>query len=157
MRYAVLFEQVLSLCRSRSWQPFFFAVLAYAMLIAASGCEKPGPARSEKEQRPVDVTVITVEPRETPVIVEYIAQVQSSRQVSIQARVSGFLDRRVYTEGAIVKEGQTLFLMDQKPFKVQLDQAMAALAKQQAAFDVARQNLERVKPLVAADALSRKR
>jgi membrane fusion protein (multidrug efflux system) len=56
----------------------------------------------------------------------------------------------------MVKEGDTLFLMDQKPFKVQLYQAKAALARQQAAFEVARQNLARVKPLTAANALSQK-
>ncbi|WP_281792521.1 efflux RND transporter periplasmic adaptor subunit [Desulforhabdus amnigena] len=104
----------------------------------------------------MDVAAITVNPKDVPVTYEYIAQVQSSRQVSIQARVNGFLERRVYTEGAIVKEGQILFLMDQKPFKVQLEQAKAALARQQAAFDVARQNLARVKPLAAANALSQK-
>jgi membrane fusion protein (multidrug efflux system) len=100
--------------------------------------------------------VITVTPTDTPVTFEYIAQVQSSRQVNIQARVNGFLEKRAYTEGSIVKEGQTLFLMDQKPFKAQLDQSNAALAEQQAALDVARKNLGRVKPLAAANALSQK-
>jgi len=76
--------------------------------------------------------------------------------VNIQARVTGFLDKRVYTEGSIVKEGQTLFLMDQKPFQAQLDQAKAALAKHEAALEVARLNLARVKPLTAANALSQK-
>jgi membrane fusion protein (multidrug efflux system) len=46
--------------------------------------------------------------------------------------------------------------MDQKPFKVQLEQAKAALAKQEAALQVASQNLARVKPLAAANALSQK-
>ena len=99
---------------------------------------------------------LTVTPRDVPVTFEYVAQVQSSRQVNIQARVNGFLDKRVYTEGEIVKEGQTLFLMDQKPFKAQLDQAKAALAQQEAALEVARKNLARVKPLAAANALSQK-
>ena len=126
------------------------------MVIAALGCQKHEGAGSEKGQGPVEVTLITVTPADTPVTFEYIAQVQSSRQVNIQARVNGFLDKRVYTEGAIVKEGQTLFLMDQKPFKAQLDQAMAALDEQQAALDVARKNLGRVKPLAAANALSQK-
>jgi membrane fusion protein (multidrug efflux system) len=104
----------------------------------------------------VEVTVVTVTPRDVPVTFEFIAQVQSSRQVNIQARVSGFLDKRVYTEGSIVQEGQTLFLMDQKPFKAQLDQAQAALARHEAALEVARLNLARVKPLTAANALSQK-
>ncbi len=85
-----------------------------------------------------------------------IAQTQSSRQVNIQARVSGFLDKRVYPEGAVVKEGETLFVMDQKPFKVQLDQAEAALAKQKAALETARANFARVKPLTELNALSKK-
>jgi membrane fusion protein, multidrug efflux system len=126
------------------------------MVIASLGCEKHEPARSEREQPPVEVTVVTVSPRDVPVTYEFIAQVQSSRQVNIQARVSGFLDKRVYTEGSVVKEGQTLFQMDQKPFKAQLDQAKAALAKHEAALEVARLNLARVKPLTAANALSQK-
>ena len=91
-----------------------------------------------------------------PVTFENIAQTQSSRQVNIQARVSGFLDKRVYTEGSIVKEGQTLFLMDQKPFKTQLDLANAALAQQVASMGTARSNLARVKPLTQLNALSQK-
>lgn len=134
---------------------FVFTFLA-SILFAASGCEKHDAARSETAQRPLDVKVITATPRDLPVTFEYIAQVQSSQQVNIQARVSGFLDKRVYTEGAIVKQGQTLFVMDQKPFKAQLDQARAAFAKQEAAFEVARLSLARVKPLAAANALSQK-
>lgn len=148
LRYAVCFKVVSFLCRSRSRCLLVFLFLASVMLIAASGCEKR-EVRTEQQERPVDVTVTLVEARDVPVSFEYVAQVQSSRQVSIQARVSGFLDKRVYTEGAIVKEGQTLFVMDQKPFKVQLDQAEASLARQEAAFEVARRNLARVKPLVA--------
>jgi membrane fusion protein (multidrug efflux system) len=124
-------------------------------VIAASGCQKH-ESGSEGHPGAVEVTTITITPEDTPVTFEYVAQVQSSRQVNIQARVSGFLDKRVYTEGAMVKEGQVLFLMDQKPFKAQLDQAEAALAEQQAALEVARKNLGRVKPLAAANALSQK-
>ena len=141
-------------CYSR--RRFFFASLACFMVFAASGCKNPDSTRFEGGQRPIEVTVVTVAPRDTPVTFEYVAQVQSSRQVNIQARVNGFLEKRVYTEGEIVKPGETLFLMDQKPFQAQLDQAKAALAMQEAALDVARKNLARVKPLAAANALSQK-
>jgi membrane fusion protein (multidrug efflux system) len=126
------------------------------MVFVSCGCEKHDTGHSEKEQQPAGVAVVTVTPRDVPIVFEFVAQVQSSRQVNIQARVSGFLEKRVYTEGAVVKEGQTLFLMDQKPFKVQLEQAKAALARQEAACEVARLNLARVKPLAAANALSQK-
>ena len=94
--------------------------------------------------------------QDVPVSFEYVAQTQSSRQVNIQARVSGFLDKRVYTEGSIVKTGQVLFLMDKKPFQAQLSGAAAALARQKAAMETARLNLERTKPLTAQNALSKK-
>jgi membrane fusion protein (multidrug efflux system) len=94
--------------------------------------------------------------RDVPVTFEYVAQTQSSHLVNIQARVSGFLDKRMYTEGALVREGQVLFQMDAKPFRVQLEQASAALAKQEAALETARLNLERTQPLVEQNALSQK-
>ena len=153
MRCAISFGCALSLCWSPSWRRFLFASLSVLALVFL-GCEKHESARTE--QRPVEVTVVTVTPRDEPVTFEFVAQVQSSRQVNIQARVSGFLDKRVYTEGAIVKEGQTLFLMDQKPFQATLDQYKAALAKHEAALEVARLNLARVKPLTALNALSQK-
>ena len=56
----------------------------------------------------------------------------------------------------MVKEGQVLFLMDAKPFQVQVDAQAAALARQQAALEVARADLERTKPLAAQNALSQK-
>jgi membrane fusion protein (multidrug efflux system) len=97
-----------------------------------------------------------IAPRDVPVSFEYVAQTQSSHLVNIQARVSGFLERRMYSEGDMVKEGQVLFQMDAKPFQVQLDQAKAALSKQEAALETARLNLARTKPLAQQNALSQK-
>jgi membrane fusion protein (multidrug efflux system) len=129
-------------------------ILMAVMLFLAIGCAK-GP--EEKSQpKSAEVTVLTVEARDVPVSGEYVAQTQSSRLVNIQARVTGFLDRRVYTEGSMVKEGDTLFLMDQKPFQAQLDQTQAAMARQVAAMETAKANLARVKPLAEMDALSQK-
>lgn len=130
------------------------ACLALVCFLTVS-CSK-GPEQKAAQPRTAEVSVITVEQKDVPVSVEYVAQTQSSRQVNIQARVSGFLDKRVYQEGAVVKEGDTLFIMDQKPFKVQLEQAEAALAKQKAAMETARANFARVKPLTELNALSKK-
>ena len=76
--------------------------------------------------------------------------------MNIQARVSGFLDERVYTEGAVVKKGQVLFRMDQKPFQAQVDAAAAAVQRNQASLQVATANLNRTKPLAEQNALSQK-
>jgi len=123
---------------------------AGALLLTACGKQQAPPPAANT------VAVVTVTPRDTPVTSEFVAQTQSSREVNIQARVSGFLDRQVYKEGAIVKEGDVLFVMDKKPFQAQLDQASSALNQQQAAMETAQADLKRVKPLVEADALSQK-
>jgi len=102
------------------------------------------------------VTVLQIEAKDTPVTYEYVAQTQSSHQVNIQARVNGFLDKIIYTEGEFVKAGQVLFIMDKRPFEAQVDAAEAALAKQQAALENARLNLDRVQPLTELNALSQK-
>jgi membrane fusion protein (multidrug efflux system) len=75
--------------------------------------------------------------------------------LEIRARVNGFLEQRLYTEGTMVKAGQVLFRMDQKPFKAALDAAMAELAQQQARLTTAPEPCPRA-PLAAKNALSQK-
>ncbi|PPA02847.1 efflux transporter periplasmic adaptor subunit [Pseudomonas sp. MWU12-2312b] len=98
---------------------------------------------------------MTVTARDTPVTFEFVAQTQSSREVEIRARVAGFLDKRLYTEGDLVKAGQTLFQMDRKPFEAALVSAQGQLAQQQARWEVAKATLARVKPLAAQNAVSK--
>lgn len=129
---------------------FILAMLMIAFHLA--GCTEEKKAAAP----PPEVSVITIEPQTVPVTFEYVARTQSSHQVEIRARVSGFLDRRTYTEGAFVKERQVLFLMDKKPFQAQLNAMRGALAQQQARLQTARANLARVKPLAAQNAVSQK-
>ena len=130
--------------------PRAVAFLAIAAALAA-GCSKeaPPPPRPAPE-----VTVITVQPQDIPYVPNFVAQTESSRQVNIVARVSGYLDRIAYQEGEVVKEGQLLFQLDQKPFQAQLEAARGELQSQQARFTTADANLKRVKPLAAQNALS---
>jgi membrane fusion protein (multidrug efflux system) len=130
------------------------ALLAAALLVALlAACGKEAPKLAPA---PLEVSILSVKPRDVDISREYIAQTQSSQAVNIQARVSGFLDKRVYTEGSMVKAGQVLFRMDPKPFQAQLDAANAAMQRNQAALTVAKQNLDRTKPLAAKNALSQK-
>jgi membrane fusion protein (multidrug efflux system) len=128
-------------------------VLVCATLTLCSACHK---AAAPPSAGPIEVTVMTVDPRDTPVDFEFTAQTQSSREVEIRARVDGFLDKRVYTEGQLVHAGQILFLMDPKPFEAVLQTAKGELAQQRARLYVSKANLARVIPLAAQNALSKK-
>jgi membrane fusion protein (multidrug efflux system) len=127
------------------------APLVIAVLLAACGEEKAAPTRG-----PSEVTAIKVVTQETPVTYEYTAQTESSQLVEIRTRVSGFLDKRAYKEGGMVRSGQTLFQIDRKPFEAQLAAAKGELSAQQARHSVAQATLARVKPLVEQNALSKK-
>ena len=94
--------------------------------------------------------------QDAPVSYEFVGQTQSSAQVQIVARVAGFLDAQVYTEGSLVKAGDVLFRQDPKPFQATLASAKGALSAQQARWQVAKDNLARVQPLVALNALAQK-
>lgn len=131
-----------------------FGIALFAAATPPWGCGSGKKVEAPKAAPAV--TVMDVVAKDTPVTAEFVAQTQSSRQVNIYARVSGFLDRQLYMEGSMVKAGQVLFQIDPKPFQVQLDQAAAALARQEAALEVARSNLARTRPLAAENALSQK-
>jgi membrane fusion protein (multidrug efflux system) len=129
---------------------FMLLFIGVAMLLG--GCGKP---QAPQPPQP-EVTVLTVEPQDTPVAFEFVGSTASSQQVEVRARVNGFLDERLYIEGALVKQGQVMFQMDAKPFQAQLDAAESALAQQQAKLWTAQANLKRVKPLAEANAVSKK-
>ncbi len=127
-------------------------LLLPVFLLSACGKGEQAPAT----RPPVEVTAVTVTPRDTPVNYEFVGQTLSSHQVQIRARVAGFLDKRIYDEGSLVKSGEVMFRQDERPLKVQLDAANAALAEQQARLEVADANLAQVKPLAGLNALSQK-
>jgi membrane fusion protein (multidrug efflux system) len=131
-----------------------FVVLAAMVMTALTltACEKQ---EVKAPPVPVEVSVIKVEPQTVPVATTFVAQVESSHQVEIMARVKGFLDKILYREGAVVKQGQTLFLMDKKPFVAQVEAARGALENHKAQLWTAQANLNRIQPLAALDAASK--
>ena len=132
-----------------AWQ---IALLAGALGALSACSEKPAPP----QRPPTEVTAVTVAAQSTPVAFEFVAQTQSSREVEIRARVEGFLDKRLYTEGDLVKAGQVMFQIDPKPFQAALQTAQGQLAQQQARWEVTKLNLGRVRPLAEQNAVSKK-
>lgn len=132
----------------------FSALAAAGALLAASACHKAAPPPPAMPAAPVGI--VEIAPREVPVVFNYVGETESSQQVEIRARVNGFLEKRVYQEGALVHQGDVMFQMDRKPFQAALDAARAAYAQQKARLVTAQANLERVRPLAAKNALSQK-
>ena len=134
------------------------AMMLISCMFLATGCEKIKMMKIKKMlgNPQLEVNVITVQPKDTPMTYEFIGQTESSHMVEIRARVQGFLDQRLYEEGSMVKAGQTMFMIDQKPFKASLQAAKGQLAQQQARHATAFANLKRIRPLAAKNAVSQK-
>jgi membrane fusion protein (multidrug efflux system) len=136
-------------------RPHVLALLGTIAALAAglAGCAKEEAAPAAQ---PLQVTAVSMTPHDTPVSFEFVAQTESSRAVEIRARVDGFLDKRLYTEGNMVRAGQPLFQMDRKPFEAALQSAEGQLEQQRAKLETAVANLRRVRPLAARNAVSKK-
>jgi membrane fusion protein (multidrug efflux system) len=100
--------------------------------------------------------VIEVAPRDVPVSFDAVGRTEGSREVQIRARVSGILEKQLYTEGDSVKAGAVLFQIERAPFEIELAQARGTLAQEQAREQLARQELERLKSLADKRAISQK-
>lgn len=131
---------------------FGIGIVLITIFIILSSCRD----NSSSSNKIIPVSVIKIIPKDTPVMIEFVGQTESSHQVEIRARVNGFLDKRIYSEGGYIHAGDVMFLMDPKPFQAQLNAEEGALAQQNARLKTARANLVRIKPLVKLDALSRK-
>ncbi|AZJ33767.1 RND family efflux transporter, MFP subunit [Tenacibaculum mesophilum] len=85
---------------------------------------------------------------------EYTGRFEASNKVEVRARVSGFLERVNFKAGQIVKKGQTLFIIDDRPFKIALNKANANLAQAKANLEIAQDNFKRVEDLKETGAVS---
>ena len=98
-----------------------FVLVLITCCLNISGCEMKKPAGQSKGGG--EVEAITVTSQNTPITFEFIGQTESSHKVEIRARIEGFLDKQLYSDGAYVKANQPMFQIDPKPFQAALQQA----------------------------------
>ncbi|WP_162851391.1 efflux RND transporter periplasmic adaptor subunit [Panacagrimonas perspica] len=103
---------------------------------------------------PSDVSVIELKPQAARVTVEYVAETEAFNTVEIRPRVGGLLDKVEIVEGARVKKGQVLFVIDSQPYLAARAEARAAVAQARSATEQAERDFERVSPLAAMNAVS---
>ncbi len=125
-------------------------VLALACVTVA-GCKSEAKPQSPP---PPEVSVIEVKPGPVTVYNEYVAQTQAPDTIEIRAQVTGLLERQLFADGARVKKGDVLYVIDQRPFEAQRAQAKAGLAQAEANLVNAQQNLDRNARLIAQKAVS---
>src|SRR5262249_41918962 len=96
---------------------------------------------------PVPVTVAKPVVREIVEDDEFIGRFEAVDQVTIRSRVGGYLDQVHFKDGAIVKAGDLLFTIDQRPFQAALDQATASLNVAKTLVDFTKIQFDRAEKL----------
>jgi multidrug efflux system membrane fusion protein len=102
-------------------------VALIAVLSALVGCDRSPQVSAGP--KPPGVTVVAVAQRPVPVYGQYVGQTEAVKTVEVRARVEGFVERQVAPDGADVKAGDLLFVIDPRPFEAALRQAEANVAR----------------------------
>ncbi len=123
-------------------------ILSTALILA--GCNKNPPP---SVQPPVVSTLHPVA-REIVEWDEYIGHLESPETVEIRARVSGYLDKVHFKEGKEVKKGDLLFTIDPRPYQAEFDHADAEHERAISQTELAKNDYERAKRLIATKAIS---
>ena len=134
---------------ARSRARLVIALVGAGLLAGACG-EKPAPPPPP----PPEVLVTSVVRRDVPVPMELVGQTRGFQDVEIRARVEGFLDSLSFAEGALVRRGQVLYRIDRKPLEASLANVRAELGTAQARYEKTQNDVRRLRPLAAKQAVS---
>lgn len=120
------------------------------MFLAACGSKQP-----QGEMPPPEVGVIVVHSKALPLVREASARLAPTRASDVRARVPGVLEKRLYKEGSMVKEGQLLMTIDTAPYRAQLAVATANLESAEASATNAKVTASRNRELTKQQLVSR--
>jgi membrane fusion protein, multidrug efflux system len=120
---------------------FSSGLVACAVLAAMAGCHRATPAVAAPE--PPAIPVSQPVQREVTDYADFTGRTNAVQSVDIRARVSGYLMKMPFKEGAEVKAGDLLFEVDPRPYQAQLDQAVGQVKLYQAQLALARANYAR--------------
>jgi len=100
------------------------------------------------------VTAVTLKPQRVQLTRELPGRVRPFRIAEVRPQVSGLVERRLFEEGAEVKEGQPLYQLEDDTYRASLRSAQASVSRARAALVVARENAERSRTLFEGGAIS---
>lgn len=124
------------------------AIIIASLVVVA--CSKPVPQRP-----PAEVTVAPAIGKQVTDWDEFTGHFESVDAVEIRPRVSGFVQRVAFTEGALVRRGDPLFYIDARPYQAEVDRAAAELERARTRAQLAQGEHQRAQRLVATQAISR--
>ena len=127
-------------------------LLSAACGSGSAGEGKGGPGGPDG---PIQVGYVVIQPSSAPVEQSLPGRVAAFQISEVRPQVSGVITRRLFAEGLIVHQGQTLYQIDPSLYQAQVSQAAANLQSARASAEAARARAERYRPLAAMEAVSK--
>lgn len=124
--------------------------VAACCLVLLPGCKK----KQEQKKEPPALKVLDIKGTNLPVFVDMVGQAVGIPTVNITARVEGYLENWSFKEGSIVNKGNLLFTIEQEKYINNVNNARATLESNTAAWEKAKLDVARLKPLLATNAIS---
>src|SRR6202051_4956912 len=124
------------------------------VLRAKAGCTRSNVQAAPAMPAPL-VTVVKATAQDVPVYLDEIGRNAAFEAVTVTPQVGGPVTERHFQDGADLKKGALLFVVDPRPFRHQLDSARANLAQQKAALELARIEFNRDAAIVDTRAISK--
>jgi multidrug efflux system membrane fusion protein len=134
-----------------SRQPLLPAIAAFAALLLLTGCGKKEEAAAPA---PPPVTVANPLKKLTTDWDEFTGRFDAVEQVQIRARVTGFVTKVAFVDGAIVKTGDLLYEIDPRQYQAAAEQAQGVLDDAKAKVELAQKELDRATTLIKTQAIS---
>ncbi len=119
-----------------------------SLLLAIMLVLLPAAAKAQPASGPPAVGVVRAERQQITQTDEFIGRIQAVGRVALVARVSAFLEKRLFVEGAEVKQGDLLYQLEQPPFQAQVENNKANVAQLEAQHRNAQLTLERAQYLL---------
>ncbi len=149
-----------------------------AGVLGLSACQSASKAQGQMAFPPPPVSVVEVQAQDVPIYSEYAAQTFARDMVEVRGRVDGYIEKRLFQVGSDVRAGQTLYVLDRRPYEADVDkakgdvaqseanlefakkqvaliQAEANLAQAKANLAKAQQDVDRLQPLVSQEAAAK--
>jgi membrane fusion protein (multidrug efflux system) len=132
----------------------FALLLVVTGVLVAQACRSTAASTTASAPPTPEVSVLTLASERIALSSEWIGTLDGYVNAQIRPQVTGYLIKRVYREGAVVKKGQVLFEIDSRPFEAVLAQANAQLAEAQAQLGKTERDLQRDTPLAHERAIA---
>jgi len=132
---------------------FRTVILASSLMLFLFACSEEKKASAPPP--PPEISVIETKAEDVPLFLEFVGQTSGLKDITIRARVEGFLEGIHFKEGSWIKQGDLLYTLESQPFEEKVATRMSGVAEVKTMLAKNKGDLDRIEPLAKINAVSK--